>query len=54
MFEFSKKKNHWGNVGGVLGIHQALETLGSEWRTLDDRREGYTKPGFIWGKLARK
>lgn len=52
MFKLLKKKNHWESIGGVLGFHQALETLGSEWRMLHDRKQGYAEPGSIWDKLA--
>lgn len=48
-----KKKDYWAQVGGVEGYIAAIEQLGSGYRELDSKNNGYTKSNSIWGQLAQ-
>lgn len=52
MFARFRKVNYWEDIGGIEGFHEAIETLGSNWRLLDNNERGYTDVNSIWGQLA--
>jgi len=52
VLSFLKKRDFWTEVGGTEGFIAAVEQLGSDYRELDNRTNGYTKSDRIWGRLA--
>ncbi len=52
MFSRFRKTDNWSEIGEIKGFHEAIETLGSNWKFLDEIDHGYTDINSIWGQLA--